>query len=80
MIILYSTLGCHLCDEAVGVIHPLLKADETCTIIDIAEEDALMEAYGVRIPVVRHEGSGNEIGWPFTAEEFVEWLVQQNTK
>ncbi len=78
MIVLYSTLGCHLCDEAIAIIHPLLKQDETCTVVDIAEEDALVESYGTRIPVVKHERSGGEIGWPFTADEFVVWLEQQH--
>lgn len=77
MIILYSTLGCHLCDEAIAIIHPLLKKNETCTIVDIAEEDSLLEAYGVKIPVVKHVRSGSEIGWPFTADEFIAWLLRQ---
>ncbi len=35
--------------------------------IDIAEDDALIESYGTRIPVLRREDNGAELGWPFDA-------------
>jgi hypothetical protein len=33
--------------------------------IDIAEDDDLLEKYGVRIPVVKREDTDAELGWPF---------------
>lgn len=77
MLILYSTLGCHLCGLALAIVRPYLAVENDLTMIDIADEGSLVEAYGVRIPVVKHVRSGAEIGWPFSEEEFGEWFSQQ---
>lgn len=37
--------------------------------IDIADDSFLFELYGVRIPVVKSEESGEELGWPFDREQ-----------
>ena len=72
--ILYSTLGCHLCEDAMA----LIKASGCIADIkeeDIANDDALVERYGVRIPVLQCAESGAELGWPFDAamlEAFVQ--------
>ncbi|MEQ3723800.1 glutaredoxin family protein [Alcanivorax sp.] len=61
-VLLYTTLGCHLCDQAselVAMVNPGL----VLTHVDIAEEDALIEQYGERIPVLACEG--RELAWPF---------------
>ncbi len=75
MFILYSTLGCHLCDQALTIVRPRLSSHSDIQVVDIADDEALFELYGVRIPVVKHEASGKEIGWPFDDSEFSEWLV-----
>lgn len=67
---LYSTLGCHLCDEAIEVIRttcPELLAE--LDVVDIAEDSDLMDAYDVRIPVLQVIESGSELGWPFGPED-----------
>lgn len=69
-LLLMSTSGCHLCDEAVELLVTGLdprrhSVDE----VDIAFDDELMSRYGVRIPVLVDEASGSELGWPFDAEE-----------
>ena len=74
MLILYSTVGCHLCEHAKAVMANCLEEGTTLTEVDIADDDALMEAYGIRIPVVKHERSGREIGWPFDEGQFNSWL------
>ncbi len=61
-LILYGTTFCHLCEEAEALLQAIgVKAEH----IDIAEDDALLEKYGVRIPVVKREDTGVELGWPF---------------
>ncbi|HEY9036388.1 MAG TPA: glutaredoxin family protein [Pseudomonadales bacterium] len=64
--ILYSTLGCHLCEEAMALIHATAIAGDIKE-EDIANDDALMERYGVCIPVLQCVSSGAELGWPFDA-------------
>ena len=41
--------------------------------VEIAGDDALLEQYGVRIPVLCE--NDREIGWPFELEELKEWLL-----
>lgn len=61
-LVLYGTSFCHLCEQAEVVLQAVgVEAEH----IDIAEDDALLEKYGVRIPVVKREDTGAELGWPF---------------
>jgi hypothetical protein len=74
-LIIYSTLGCHLCELAKTQIEPLLepfalKLKE----IDIADDEKLLEKYGVRIPVIRLEGNIKEMSWPFDTQGVYAWL------
>jgi hypothetical protein len=52
-----------LCEEAAEVLFQ--AAVTSWHVVDIAEDAALLARYGTRIPVVRDEGSGRELGWPF---------------
>lgn len=73
---LYTTLGCHLCDEALVMLqilqtqHKSLKPEE----IEIADSEELVAKYGIRIPVVTSDISEGDIGWPFTVEELSRFL------
>ena len=72
---LYTTLGCHLCEQALAIVHPLV-AEKGIELkqVEISESEALVEQYGIRIPVIRLEGREEELGWPFdqtAAEEFL---------
>jgi hypothetical protein len=71
-LILYTTSGCHLCEEAEALLGPVLayikqEAGQSVSVREkeISESEALVEAYGLRIPVVQMEGSSQELGWPF---------------
>lgn len=73
---LLHTSGCHLCEEAEAMLLPMAASlGIAVSRVDIADEDALVEAYGVRIPVVRNATSGREIGWPFEPEQLYSFLV-----
>jgi hypothetical protein len=78
-LVLYSTLGCHLCEQARALSEPIL-AEVGCELreTDIADDDALMEAYGLRIPVLRDSLSDTELGWPFDSVELIRWLNNIN--
>ena len=73
-LILYGTLGCHLCEQALELITPLVASEYDLVEIDISDSDELIERYGVRIPVVAIQGCEAEIGWPFNSERFVNFL------
>lgn len=62
-LVLYHTSACHLCEQA----EALLRARGLAYVcVDVAGDEALLEAYGVRIPVLRRP-DGAELGWPFDA-------------
>jgi glutaredoxin len=63
-LLLYGTRFCHLCEQAEAVLHAV---GVTAEYTDIAEDEALLERYGMRIPVVRRVDNGAELGWPFDA-------------
>ena len=61
---LYGTACCHLCEEAQAILHELgIQAEH----VDIADDDELLEKYGIRIPVLKRVDTGAELGWPFDA-------------
>ena len=68
---LYGTTFCHLCEEAEAILHALGVEAEY---VDIADDDELVEKYGVRIPVVQRMDTGAELGWPFDAAGVVGFL------
>jgi hypothetical protein len=75
-LILYSTLGCHLCELAKEQIEPLLVPLALRLVeIDIADDDILLEKYGVRIPVIQLANSDKELGWPFDTQQAYDFLV-----
>ncbi|MEQ8953775.1 MAG: glutaredoxin family protein [Gammaproteobacteria bacterium] len=71
-LVLYTTVGCHLCDQAEAMLHSL-RAQHPFRLLttDIANDEALMERYGMRIPVVRNEARAQELGWPFQPEDLL---------
>ena len=61
---LFGTAGCHLCEQAEEIINNLSGA-----VIfekkDIIENSEWSEKYAIRIPVLYHLKSRQELGWPF---------------
>jgi glutaredoxin len=68
---LYGTTCCHLCEEAEAVLREVgIETDY----VDIADDDELLEKYGIRIPVLKREDTGAELGWPFDVAAIVRFL------
>ncbi|MFT6038193.1 MAG: glutaredoxin [Candidatus Azotimanducaceae bacterium] len=68
-ITLYTTLGCHLCELALHLLQQAQQAqglELQIVEVEIADDDELMERYGIRIPVLRVANA--ELGWPFDDE------------
>ncbi|WP_226661938.1 glutaredoxin family protein [Microbulbifer aggregans] len=75
-LILYTTLGCTLCEKAKIEIWPVLeKLGLTLTSVDIADDERLSELFGWSIPVVGLGDTGDVLCWPFTAPELEVWLL-----
>ncbi len=72
-LILYTTAGCHLCEQAEAILRTELGGFELNP-VDIADSPKLVERYGVRIPVIRLSGCEAELGWPFTAIDVADYL------
>jgi hypothetical protein len=67
-LLLLGTQGCHLCEHAeLRVDEYLRQAKKIFTIeyIDIAEQQQWLEKYASRIPVLYHQESLRDLGWPF---------------
>lgn len=73
--VFYHTDYCHLCELALALIRPyqehLNLQVQPC---DIANDDALLEQYGVRIPVLKHQASQSELAWPFDEQSLHAYL------
>ncbi|MDM7857460.1 glutaredoxin family protein [Thiopseudomonas acetoxidans] len=73
--ILFSTLGCHLCDEAEAILAPLLSVlPLQIEWVDIIEKEEWVERYGIHIPVVMRLDTQAELYWPFTTEQAYAFL------
>lgn len=68
---LYGTSACHLCELAEELLAELLAvhSDWQVELVDIADSDELVTAYGQRIPVLAIEE--REMDWPFDRDEVV---------
>lgn len=67
MLTFYTTAGCHLCEDAEAILRycQQYRSDIGWQLVDIASDEALVQQYGLRIPVLRSLRSGAELGWPF---------------
>lgn len=73
-ITLISGPNCHLCDQAKGMLVPLLDAKNIqLNELNVRNDATLFEQYGLRIPVVIFE-DGSEKGWPFTAAQIARMI------
>jgi len=53
---LFGTLGCHLCEQAEGLLMPLVERGLLVELLDIADNERWVDEYGLRIPVLREGG------------------------
>lgn len=72
-LILYSRPDCHLCDDAADLL-AVVAPGRDFTVVDIEDDIGLLDRYGIRVPVLRREPSGAELGWPFDADALTRFL------
>lgn len=70
-VVLYTLVGCHLCDRVAGML-TALGADWRAVEIDTDPE--LERAYDVLIPVVHLTASGRKLFFPFDEDQLKEFL------
>jgi len=77
---LFGTSGCHLCEQAERMVGECLarQTDYVFEAIDIADSDHWQMYYALRIPVLRHPDSQQELSWPFDQAQ-VELLINEIT-
>ena len=81
VLILYSTPACHLCETALMLMEPYVESmGLTIEEVDISPSDALVEKYGVRIPVIRFADGEAELGWPFTEDDFLDFVASRSSE
>lgn len=80
---LYFTEACHLCENAKAVFYRVAEkqravdvVDWQLELVDIANDEALFEKYGVSIPVM--EACGQELFWPFDEAQLDQFLISIN--
>lgn len=76
MFTLLGTDDCHLCDLAKGIVVQEAEVQPIAVYLeDISESPELIEQYGIRIPVMRHDDTGRELDWPFDRVKLHQWLT-----
>lgn len=75
-VILYTRPGCHLCEHVETLLHRLGFGFRP---VDIETDPELEKVYGLRIPVVRLAGSGQELAFPFDAGALSAFLEKKGS-
>jgi hypothetical protein len=75
---LYSSEGCHLCEQAIELIGNVIP-DHQINVVDIIDtniegEQNLVELYGVHIPVLERLSDNTKLFWPFEQSQVVELI------
>ena len=70
---LYSTDGCHLCEQAWQLAVDIGQSEQL-QVVDIVDDPALVEAYGISIPVVKRLTDNAELFWPFEREDLATFI------
>ncbi len=74
-IILFGTEACHLCEEAKQLLDSFAKEYQCLEILDKQE---WQEEYGLKIPVLLHTESLQQLNWPFDFEQLQKFFEQSN--
>ena len=73
-ITLFTTVGCHLCEQAKGILNSF---DIETIYTEIGDDTNLVERYGVKIPVLKFP-DGSEINWPFNRQDITNKLYYKH--
>ena len=71
--ILYSSEGCHLCEQALILCDRQMNRS-TLEVVDIVDDELLVEQYGIHIPVLKRCDNSTALYWPFGSEQIKELM------
>lgn len=74
---LYTTLGCHLCEQLEAFLLALVVDEVQLEKIEISEDDDLVERYGMRIPVLV-DSQGRELDRGLEPPRLAAWLEERD--
>ncbi|MBS2970555.1 glutaredoxin family protein [Metabacillus sp. KIGAM252] len=75
----YSRENCHLCKEAIQLVEELSREmDLTFKIVDIHCDDALVEKYGLMIPVIEY--AGKELAYGRVKKDFLSKRIHEHVR
>ena len=79
-LLLFGTSGCHLCEQAQQILNDCFPYSVELAIetVDIAEQEQWQEQYAIRIPVLYHPETKNELGWPFDQQQVKNFFIELN--
>ena len=52
----YSRRGCHLCEQMIEELEPMLRGRARLAVADVDERDEWRERFGDRVPVLEYDG------------------------
>lgn len=80
-LLLYTTAGCHLCETAEQLMRPALTTrGYELERVEISASEQLMARYGTRIPVIRRPERQDELDWPFSELEFLDYIADAGAR
>lgn len=79
-LLLFGTADCHLCEEAEAIIRVCLGDcfEQWLEIVDIADQEQWQQRYAIRIPVLYHPETRQELGWPFDQAQANKFITELN--
>ena len=72
-LILFTRPGCHLCEHVMGLLEAL---GQSCSAVNIEDEDELESYYGLTIPVLRCPAQEKELHFPFGEAQLSSFLEE----
>lgn len=69
---LYQRDDCCLCDQALDLLAQVRAPAFESVFID--DDATLEQRYGIRVPVLCDDTSGDELDWPFSVDGLRQWL------
>jgi thioredoxin-like negative regulator of GroEL len=76
-LVLFSREDCDHCDRLAEALSPLIAGRAKLEVVDIDDDPALVERYGLRIPVL--VGGNNELsGFPLDVDRVERYLAESD--